>query len=115
MKLYYFFCDTPLGFLTKTEKGYAYTSNIDNEQKFRDHTAVSCEYSLWGSLNRESRELFPEMERILRECSRKDIQERAGISPQDSKWDRLVKLSRLSFYPAGFYVSINEKCDGRPA
>lgn len=109
MQLHYYFCDVPLGVLTKTEKGFADTSNIANEQKLRDHIVVSCEYNLWGCLNRESRELFPEMERFLIKCSRKDIQEMAGISPQDSKWDKLVKLSRLRFYPSGFYTDIQSE------
>jgi len=50
-KMAYYFCDVPLGVLEKTERGYAYTSNIDNEQELRDNTAVCVGYELWGSFS----------------------------------------------------------------
>jgi len=103
-KMAYYYCDVPLGILEKTEKGYAYTSNIDNEQKLRDNIAVRANYELWGSFKRESRGLFPEMEMLLKKFSRQDIQERAKIKPEDSVWEKLVKISQLNVYPAGFYV-----------
>jgi hypothetical protein len=106
MELSYCFCGVQLGVLTRTAKGYAYTSNLANEEKLRDHTVVRGNYNLWWSLKRESRVHFPEMEIFLTQCLRQDIQERAGISQQDSRWDKLVKLSRLHWYPAGFYLEV---------
>jgi len=103
-KLVYYYRDVPLGVLEKTEKRYVYTSNIANEQKLRDNIAVRANYELWGSFKRESSELFPEMARLLEKFSRQDIQERAGIKPEDSVWEKLVKISQLNVYPAGFYV-----------
>ena len=53
-KLVYCFCEVPVGVYEKTEKGYAYTSNIANEQKLRKRSLVfSSKYNLWGSFKRE--------------------------------------------------------------
>jgi len=105
VKLTYFYGNVPLGVLEKTEGGYVYTSYTANEEmlQMRGHLYYS-EYGLWHSYKRESKKLFPDMENVIDACSRSDIQERAGICPEDSRWKKLVKLSRLKFFPSGFYV-----------
>jgi len=105
MKLTYFFCRIPLGVLEKTDNGYAYTSYTANEHWLLNRGSLCySEYGLWDSYGRESRKLFQDMEELLAQCSRRDILERAGISPQDSRWEKLVKLAQLKFFPSGFYV-----------
>lgn len=104
VKLILFYCTTPLGVLEKSNNGYVYTSNIKNEQRLsEEHLLISSDYNLYNSFKRESRKLFPEFERFI-EQTRKDILERAGILPEDSQWDILVKLSQRPTFPSGFYV-----------
>ena len=104
MKLSFYYCDTKLGDLEKTEKGYMYTSNIAGEQKLKNQGAVTdSEYSLWNSFKREKKILFPEFEHIIYRCRREDIMEMAGIDPNDSRWGKLVKLSSLNFL-SGFHL-----------
>ena len=102
-KLTLYFRRVPLGFLERTEGGYQYTSYIDNEQILSDLLFAS-DYTLFGSYQREKKELSPEFTEILTRCSRKDIRESAGIDDRDSMWEQLVKLSRLSFLTPNFYV-----------
>jgi len=116
MKLTLFFCRVPLGVLEKGESGYAYTSYTANEQMLLIQGALFySEYGLWDSYRRESKTLFRDMERFLAECSRRDIQERAGISPEDSRWEKLVKLAQLKWFPSGFYLqltgNVEEECN----
>ena len=95
----------PLGILEKTDNGYRYSSNIEIEQDLKDRgVLMHSEYSLWYSVKRENKKLFPEFVTIINNCRRQDIMEQAGIIPQDSMWGKLVKLSRLSWFPQGFYV-----------
>ena len=104
-KLTFFYCDTPLGFLEKTENGYSYTSYIENEQMLKDKQFLfDFEYDLWYSSNRNSRELFTDIENFLEDFSRADIQERAEINPQDSVWEKLIKFASLNIFPSGFYL-----------
>ena len=102
-KLTLYFRRMPLGFLEKTEEGYQYTSYADNEQILRDLLSAH-DYRLWGSFKKEKKELFPEFEGILARCLREDIQKDAGIVPQDSLWEKLVKLSRLDYLTPNLYV-----------
>jgi len=105
MRITLYFYKTPMGVLERNEKGYVYTSYIENEQMLRERRLMSdSEYSLWGSYKRGSKLLFPEFERIIEQCSRQDIVQNAEINSDDSKWDKLIKLSRLQWYPRGFYV-----------
>ena len=107
MKICYYYYDKRLGVLEKTKDGYVYNSDIANEQYFRDKMMLKYsdrKYGLWHSTNRKSKMLFPEMMNVIRSCRRADIVERAQINPKDSLWDRLVKLSKLNWFPKGFYV-----------
>ena len=108
MKICYMYGKKKLGVLEKTEDGYVYNSDLANEQYFRDRMILtySCKsYSLWHSANRKSRALFPEMMNVVRSCWRADILEHAKINPNDTPWERLVKLSQLKWYPNNhFYV-----------
>jgi len=105
MKLTYYYCSIPFGVLEKTKSGYSYTSYTANEQILLTQGLLDySEYGLWNSSKRESKTLFPDMVQVITECSRRDILERAGIRPQDSRWEKLVKLARLKFFPRGFYV-----------
>jgi len=105
IKVTLYFRFIPLGFLEKTENGYVYTSYIENEQQTQIMQLLKVyDYSLWSSFKRTKRKLFPEFERIVRECSRADIIKSAGIDSQDSMWDKLVKLSRLSWFTPNLYV-----------
>jgi hypothetical protein len=103
------YCSHEMGILEKVENGYKYTSNAENEQMllekgFLDHS----EYSLWFSYGRENKVLFADFDEFLAEVQRRDILERAGITPADSRWEKLVKLSKLTWYPRGFYVQVLE-------
>ena len=98
-----FFRRLPLGELQKTEKGYSYTSNSANEQELRD-LLLAYGYNLWSSSARESAALFPVFMEIIASCSRKDIMQSAAIDPDDSPWQKLIKLSRQKWLTSGFYV-----------
>ena len=116
MKIGFYYNSTLLGYLEKTKNGFAYTSNIPNEKMlikkrfliYGDNSyrlLNSFSYQLWNSFKREKRMLFPEFEDLLITISRRaDIMKRAKIEPTDSRWEKLVKLSALKFYPSGFYV-----------
>jgi len=94
-----------MGVLERTERGYMFSSNLENEQKIKDvGILTSHDYSLWHSIKRENKKLFPEFVQIINNCRRADIIKAASITPQDSMWDKLVKLSRLSWYTPNFYV-----------
>ena len=95
-----------MGELEKTDDGYyVYTSNAENEELLLVQGFLSLHgYNLWGSQGRKSKELFQEFKRFVAQAKRADIVKRAGINPEDSEWERLVKLSKLSFFPTGFYV-----------
>jgi len=109
-KLKYMYCEREMGILEKVENGYRYTSNVANEQALLEEGLLAySEYSLWFSHNRESQKLFVDFTKFLEETSRRDILERAGITPEDSKWEKLVKLSKLMWFPRGFYVQILEE------
>ena len=109
MKLSYFFCDTPLGVLRKTKSGYSYTSNIENEQALRmTYRLTESEYTLWNSYQRESNALFPDILEVLRKCLRKDLLIMADVSPQDTEWEILVKVSSLPAFTSGFYLKPTE-------
>jgi hypothetical protein len=104
IKLKYFYCTLPVGILTKTRKGFSYSSNIEAEQDLLRKKLLSyTEYGLWDSKNREADDLFTDFNLLVAEL-RKDIITRANIFPQDSNWEKLVKLSDLDFFPSGFYV-----------
>jgi len=112
MKLTLFYCDLQMGVLEKTEKGYVYNSNIENEERMIDliesKLLPDSVYSLWYSYNRVSKELFIEFQRIVSKAKRRDIVERAEITSNDTLWEKLVKLSELRYYPTGFYVQSEE-------
>ena len=104
MRIYYYYCSTVLGFVEKTEDGYKYTSNIPNEQNLKRNLLVTeSRYTLFDSFERECKELFPEFKDFIRSM-RPDIINRAKINSGDSEWEMLVKLSKLKYYPSGFYV-----------
>ena len=104
MRIYYYYCSTVLGFVEKTEDGYMYTSNIPNERELKKNLLITeSRYTLFDSFERESKELFPEFKEFCRSM-RDDILCRAKINSGDSEWDMLVKLSKLKWYPSGFYV-----------
>ena len=125
MKVGYYYGSRLLGILEKTEQGYSYTSNTVNEKVLSDRWLLfSGEYPLFNSYKKTSNILFPDFKRILfnedvfagakifgfehnsKWGIRKDIMERAKISSDDTEWDVLVKLSKLSWFPSnGFYVS----------
>ena len=108
MRLTYYYCTTPLGILEKTPNGYKYTSNVRNEQRLREKRILSnMTYSLWNSCGEESSELFPDIERVLDE-TRENTLEMAGVTPQDSKWDKLVKVAQLRAFPSGFYLQVTK-------
>jgi hypothetical protein len=49
--------------------------------------------------------LFPVFERIVQDSQRSDILEAAAINPEDSLWEKWVKLSRLKWHQSNnFYV-----------
>ena len=100
MKLSLYYANTKLGDLEKTENGYIYSSNISNEEELKINGVITnSEYSLWYSSKREEKTLFPEFERILEKCSkREDILQLAEIDPNDSEWEQLVKLSGLNWF-----------------
>jgi hypothetical protein len=105
IKLTLYFRRIPLGVLEKIENEYIYTSYIENEQQTQlMQLLTTYEYSLWGSSKRKTRKLFSEFEEIIIRCSRADILEYASINPQDSAWDKLIKLSRLQWFTPNFYV-----------
>jgi len=105
MKISLFYCGMELGWLEKTEKGFSYTSNIEVEQEIREERIrIETQYKLWSSIEREEKNLFLEFEHILMACRRSDIVQDAGIDSNDSRWDKLVKLSKLRWFPQGFYV-----------
>ena len=102
----------PLGVLKKNQDGYSYTSYIENEQQTKIMDLLEAYgYSLRGSFNRQNCKLFPEFRGIINSCSRADIQERAKISPQDSMWDKLVKLSQLNWFTPNFYVQLTKNIE----
>jgi len=110
MKLKYFYCTHELGILEKVEDGYRYTSNVSNEQMMLQRRLYfRCEYDLWDSNKRTSEELFPAFQKIVADANREDIVKRAGITPDDSDWEKLVKLSKLKYFPSGFYVQFSEE------
>ena len=105
LKIGYYYRGRLLGELEETKNGFSYTSNIDNEQYFMSsHILTPSEYELWNSCKRVSKTLFSEFESLLKRCSRKDILETAGISSTDSKWEALVKLSKLEWNTPNTYV-----------
>jgi len=111
MKLKYFYCTTPLGILERTPNGYKYTSNVRNEQRLKEgYLLTEANYGLWNSSGAESSELFPDIERVL-DTRREDIWERAGVTPQDSKWEKLVKISQLPTFPSGFFLRVTDDTD----
>jgi hypothetical protein len=103
MKISLCFRQLQIGVLERTSDGYSYTSNRANEQEIRELLGT-FEYKLWDSKNRLSKILFPEFERILKSCSREDIVKRARLNTDDTKWNKLVKLSRLNWLTPNLYV-----------
>ena len=102
----------PSEILRKIKNDYVYTSYIENEQILKDkRVLLSSEYNLWCSLNSISNKLFNEIENILKDFSRKHIQESAGINPQDSVWNKLIKISELNVFPSGFYLQQTKDYD----
>ena len=113
VKLTLFFRRIPLGVLERTENGYRYTSYIENEQKaVNDTPLLAYGYRLQFSSGRESPKLFPEFMGIIDSCSRKDILEQTGISPQDHPWEKLVKLSAVEWLTTNLYVQQAAPCAG---
>ena len=124
MKIYYYYGTTVLGFVEKTENGYMYTSNIPNEQKLKSKWLITeSDYKLFDSFERESEELFPEFKKLIpgddpdeydpmtyyqnayySRRIRPDIIDRAKINFGNSEWEMLVKMSKLNWFPSGFYV-----------
>ena len=108
MKLKYFYNTTPLGTLEKTQEGYKYTSNVRNEERLREKRILSnMNYSLWNSSGQESADIPPDIMKALA-TMRGEILERAGVTPEDSIWDVLVKVSRRKTLPSGFYLQEDE-------
>ena len=104
------YCTHEMGILEKVENGYKYTSNVENEQMLLEKGFIEhSEYSLWSSCGRENNVLFADFDEFLAEVQRKDILERAGITSEDSRWEKLVKLSKLTWFPRGFYVQVLEE------
>jgi len=110
MKLKYMYNTHEMGVLEKVEDGYQYTSNAHNEETLLNQgVLMRNEYGLWGSQKRTSNMLFAEFQEFLAETTRRDILRRAEITADDSDWERLVKLSRLQYFPRDFYVQIVEE------
>ena len=110
MKLRYMFRGTELGILEKIDKKkYMYNSNVSNEQRLIN-TCVSfrvSNYSLLNSENKESSYLFGEFELLVDDFMKSDsIRESARIKNRDSKWEKLVKFSKLNYFTPGFYVQM---------
>jgi hypothetical protein len=110
MKIKLIYCDTLVGELEKTEDDkYIYTSNIYNEQKLSKERRCFkySDYTLWNSFKKESSELFIDFETILLRCSREDVLKCVGITPEGSKWERLLKLSTLEVRENNFFVQLD--------
>ena len=123
-KVCFYYCTTPLGVLVKTSRGYSYTSNTRNEQRLKDELHLhESNYTLFDSCKRESEELFPEFKCLIPpleadeyerlrcpdgNSNRAGIIKRAGICVEDSEWEKLIKLAKLSFFSSGFRVVYNE-------
>ena len=110
MRIKYFFRDTELGELEKTDDHkYVYNSNSPNEQKLLS-TNLSFKvsgYSLGGSTNRESAYLFGEFQQLIAYFARKHlIRTSAKIKEKDSAWEKLVKFSKLKYFATDFYVQL---------
>ena len=106
IKLKYFYGTTPLGTLERTPKGYKYTSNVRNEQELKDgYILINSNYSLWNSSGEESLELFADIKEVL-DTTRGDILERAGVTPEDSTWEMLIKIAQRPTFPSGFYLQV---------
>lgn len=122
MELNFYYGTTLLGIIEKIENVYIYTSNIRNEQILKNKMHLSkTEYDLFDSCKRESEALFVEFKRLLWN-NLPDTLERANISFTYSEndlvykpyinttkvteppWEALVKLSKLKWFPSGFYV-----------
>ena len=123
MKIFYYYGSTVLGFVEKTENGFMYTSNIPNEQKLRSERLITeSDYKLFDSFERESEELFSEFKQLIpgndpdeydpttywqnpyNRRVRPDTIDRAKINFGDSEWEMLTKMSKLNWFPSGFYV-----------
>ena len=100
------YCGVVLGQLSITPNDeYVYNSDLQNEERLlRRRVLTKSEYGLWDSKNKTSKTLFPDIKMILKNFSRADILEIVGITPTDSDWDKLVKLSKYEVQSTNLYV-----------
>jgi len=113
MNLFLYFANACLGVLKKTTDGYVYNSKTANECHLMEYRNLEYMYKLANSIERKSEHLFPEFIEMVREL-RKDILESAGIKSQDSYWTKLVKLSRLKWYPGAYFYVKQHKSIAAP-
>lgn len=107
MKLDYVYGDTVIGQLEKKADGkFIYTPNVTNQKKLleRNKALGGLERGLWNSESIESDELLAAFDRVIKDFSREDIIKKAQINAEDTKWDKLVKLSKLNVFASTFHV-----------
>jgi len=104
-QLTYYSFGTPLGILEKSNIGYIYTSYTGNEHYYREYKRPAhFSYELWNS-DKKGLLLLPyDIYEFLNNCKREDIVAKAKIEPNDSEWERMVKLSKLNVMEGRFYV-----------
>ena len=93
-----------LGELVYQNGEYIYDSYPENEKLASKYTLMYF-YNLKDSIHHTAKILFPVFQKILENCSREDIVTQANIIDGDSDFEKLVKLSNLSFAPYEFYIT----------
>lgn len=100
IELYQYNCC--IGVLSYENGMYVYNSNPQQEQLCKKKSFGCVDYTLWGSVNKQSKTLFPEFARWVSIAqNRKDIAQMAGIQEEDSPWEMLLKLGSLPGFSGG--------------
>lgn len=106
MKIILHFKEITLGELTKDGDEYVYNSNIEGESAFKKYVTSNF-YSLSGSNNLRSKELFSEFGKIVESVRmRMDIMLSAKISKKDDDFTVLKKFAFLSQNQDKYWVEV---------
>ena len=106
-----FYKNLQLGQLTYDDstKEFVYNSKVKNEQKAKEKYHKMEFYFLYDSVNRRQKELFEDFSIFASNFNRPDIIEMAQLKETDSVYEKLEKISTLSFLENDFYIKYIEK------
>ncbi|MBQ8425006.1 MAG: hypothetical protein IJX17_03175 [Clostridia bacterium] len=109
-KVYLFFREFELGFLTEQDNKYLWTPNISQINEFEKKYPMSWDFMFISKNEPTFYDEIPQHFINFVESSyvRQDLRDHAKIEKNDDKFDRLYKMATLDYYDQDFVIKIKE-------